>query len=165
MERQSCHKGSVIIEAHLLLQLWCSIYCDFFSCSISLCFTCFRDLNSTKQPSHFFTIVTRCKDQTLDLDKCTDLLTTAFIIPHIANITNCMVSIFCLIRLAQSIKNGNFNQEFQNLLSFEKQLLCLFILVTIMCLSIGTPKIINSLFVPNGKLIIFRYPKIRPITA
>ena len=29
-----------------------------------------------------------------------------------------------------------------------------------MCLSIGTPKIINFPFVPNGKLIIFRFPKI-----
>ena len=29
-----------------------------------------------------------------------------------------------------------------------------------MCLSIGTPKIINFPFVPNGKLIIFRCPKI-----
>ena len=32
---------------------------------------------------------------------------------------------------------------------------------TVMCLSIGTPKIINFPFVPNGKLIIFRYPKIK----
>ena len=31
---------------------------------------------------------------------------------------------------------------------------------TLMCLSIGTPKIINFPFVPNGKLIIFRCPKI-----
>ena len=30
---------------------------------------------------------------------------------------------------------------------------------TIMCLSIGTPKIINFPFVPNGKLIVFRCPK------
>ena len=29
-----------------------------------------------------------------------------------------------------------------------------------MCLSIVTPKIINFPFVPNGKLIIFRCPKI-----
>ena len=29
-----------------------------------------------------------------------------------------------------------------------------------MCLSIGTPKIINFPFVPNGKLFIFRCPKI-----
>ena len=29
-----------------------------------------------------------------------------------------------------------------------------------MCLSIGTPKIINFPFVPNGKLIIFRSPKL-----
>ena len=29
-----------------------------------------------------------------------------------------------------------------------------------MCLSIGTPKIINFPFVPNGKFIIFRCPKI-----
>ena len=29
-----------------------------------------------------------------------------------------------------------------------------------MCLSIGTPKINNFPFVPNGKLIIFRSPKI-----
>ena len=32
---------------------------------------------------------------------------------------------------------------------------------TLMCLSIGTPKIINFPFVPNGKLIILRCPKIR----
>ena len=31
---------------------------------------------------------------------------------------------------------------------------------TLMCLSIGTPKIINFPFVPNGKFIIFRCPKI-----
>ena len=31
---------------------------------------------------------------------------------------------------------------------------------TVMCLSIGTPEIINFPFVPNGKLIIFRCPKI-----
>ena len=31
---------------------------------------------------------------------------------------------------------------------------------TIMCLSIGTPKIMNFPFVPNGKFIIFRCPKI-----
>ena len=30
---------------------------------------------------------------------------------------------------------------------------------TLMCLSIGTPKIINFPFVPNGKFIIFRCPK------
>ena len=30
---------------------------------------------------------------------------------------------------------------------------------TVMCLSIGTPKIINFPFVPNGRLIIFRCPK------
>ena len=30
-----------------------------------------------------------------------------------------------------------------------------------MCLSIGTPKIINFPFVPNGKLIIFWCPKIK----
>ena len=29
---------------------------------------------------------------------------------------------------------------------------------TVMCLSIGTPKIINFPFVPNGKFIIFRCP-------
>ena len=29
-----------------------------------------------------------------------------------------------------------------------------------MCLSIGAPKIINFPFVPNGKFIIFRCPKI-----
>ena len=29
---------------------------------------------------------------------------------------------------------------------------------TIMCLSIGTPKIINFPFVPNGKFVIFRCP-------
>ena len=32
-------------------------------------------------------------------------------------------------------------------------------LTTVMCLSIGTSKIINFPFVPNGKFIIFRYPK------
>ena len=31
---------------------------------------------------------------------------------------------------------------------------------TLMCSSIGTPKIINFPFVPNGKFIIFRCPKI-----
>ena len=31
---------------------------------------------------------------------------------------------------------------------------------TVMCLSIGTPKIIHFPFVPNGKFIIFRCPKI-----
>ena len=31
---------------------------------------------------------------------------------------------------------------------------------TVMCLSIGTPKIINFPFVPNVKFIIFRCPKI-----
>ena len=31
---------------------------------------------------------------------------------------------------------------------------------TLMCLSIGTPKIINFPFVPNGKFIIFRCPEI-----
>ena len=30
-----------------------------------------------------------------------------------------------------------------------------------MCLSIGTPKIINFPFVPNGKLIAFRCPTIK----
>ena len=34
-----------------------------------------------------------------------------------------------------------------------------------MCLNIGTPKIINFPFVPNGKLIIFRCPKFWHITA
>ena len=32
---------------------------------------------------------------------------------------------------------------------------------TLMCLSIGTPKIIHFPFVPNGKFIIFRCPKIK----
>ena len=31
---------------------------------------------------------------------------------------------------------------------------------TVMCLSIGTPKIIDFPFVPNGKYIIFRFLKI-----
>ena len=31
---------------------------------------------------------------------------------------------------------------------------------TVKCLSIGIPKTINFPFVPNVKLIIFRYPKI-----
>ena len=31
--------------------------------------------------------------------------------------------------------------------------------ITVMCLSIGTPKTINFPFVPNVKLIIFRCPK------
>ena len=31
---------------------------------------------------------------------------------------------------------------------------------TVLCLSIGTPKIINFPFVPNGKLDIYRCPKI-----
>ena len=31
---------------------------------------------------------------------------------------------------------------------------------TVMCLSLGTPKKINFPFVPNGKLIIFRCPKV-----
>ena len=31
---------------------------------------------------------------------------------------------------------------------------------TVMCLSIGTPKIINFPFVPHGKLFIFRCPKL-----
>ena len=31
------------------------------------------------------------------------------------------------------------------------------------CLSIGTPKTINCPFVPNGKLIVFRYPKIKAL--
>ena len=30
-----------------------------------------------------------------------------------------------------------------------------------MCLGIGTPKINNFPFVPNGKLIVFRCPKIK----
>ena len=34
-------------------------------------------------------------------------------------------------------------------------------LITVMCLSIGTHKIINFPFVPNGKLIIFMCSKIR----
>ena len=33
-------------------------------------------------------------------------------------------------------------------------------LTTVMCLSIGTPKIINFPFVPNGKLTVFRCPTI-----
>ena len=33
-------------------------------------------------------------------------------------------------------------------------------IITVMCLSIGTPKIIDFLFVPNGKLMIFWCPKI-----
>ena len=37
--------------------------------------------------------------------------------------------------------------------------------VTLMCLSIGTPKTINFPFVPNGKFIIFRCPKIWSNTA
>ena len=36
---------------------------------------------------------------------------------------------------------------------------------TVMCLSSGTPKIINFPFVPNGKLIIFDVPIFRRITA
>ena len=36
---------------------------------------------------------------------------------------------------------------------------------TVMCLSIGTPKIIDFPFVPNGKFIIFGVPKLRHITA
>ena len=32
--------------------------------------------------------------------------------------------------------------------------------ITVKCISIGTPKLINFQFVPNGKLIIFRYSKI-----
>ena len=32
---------------------------------------------------------------------------------------------------------------------------------TLKCLSIGTPKIINFLFVSNGKLMIFRCPNIQ----
>ena len=44
---------------------------------------------------------------------------------------------------------------------FIGKLSCILIgLVTLMCLSIGTPKIINFPFVPNGKFIIFRCPKI-----
>ena len=39
------------------------------------------------------------------------------------------------------------------------------ILVTIMCLSIGTPKIINFPFVPNGKLNILGVPNFGHITA
>ena len=35
------------------------------------------------------------------------------------------------------------------------------IIITVMYLSIRTPKIINFPFVPNGKFIIFRCPKIR----
>ena len=31
---------------------------------------------------------------------------------------------------------------------------------TVMCLNIGTPEIIDFPFVPNGKFIIFRCPKI-----
>ena len=31
---------------------------------------------------------------------------------------------------------------------------------TLKCLNIGTPKIINFPFVPNGKLMIFMYPNI-----
>ena len=42
------------------------------------------------------------------------------------------------------------------------------VIITVMCLSIGTPKIMNFPFVPNGKFITFRCPKIlahyRPIT-
>ena len=34
-------------------------------------------------------------------------------------------------------------------------------LVTLKCLSIGTPKIINFPFVSNGKLMIFRCPNIQ----
>ena len=30
--------------------------------------------------------------------------------------------------------------------------------ITLKCLSIGTPKTINFPFVPNGKLMVFRYP-------
>ena len=32
---------------------------------------------------------------------------------------------------------------------------------TLKCLKIGTPKIINFPFVPNGKLMVFRCPKIK----
>ena len=38
---------------------------------------------------------------------------------------------------------------------------CFIVRFTLMCLSIGTPKIINFPFVPNGKFIILRCPKIR----
>ena len=34
-------------------------------------------------------------------------------------------------------------------------------MITVMCLNVGTPKIFNFPFVPNGKLIIFRSPKIQ----
>ena len=40
-----------------------------------------------------------------------------------------------------------------------------FLSSTIMCLSIGTPKIINFPFVPNGKLIILGVPKFVYLTA
>ena len=33
--------------------------------------------------------------------------------------------------------------------------------VTLKCLSIGTPKIINFPFVSNGKLMVFRFPNIQ----
>ena len=36
-----------------------------------------------------------------------------------------------------------------------------YIQFTVIWISIGTPKIINFPFVPNGKLIIFRCPKIK----
>ena len=37
----------------------------------------------------------------------------------------------------------------------------LYVLITLKCLSIGTPKIINFPFVSNGKLMVFRCPNIQ----
>ena len=45
-------------------------------------------------------------------------------------------------------------------LYFYTKLLDFIIACTVMCLSIGTPKIINFPFGTNGKLMVFRCPKI-----
>ena len=44
---------------------------------------------------------------------------------------------------------------------FHRKIVSSFSTITLKCLSIGTPKIINFPFVSNGKLMIFRCPNIQ----
>ena len=61
-----------------------------------------------------------------------------------------IISLFETVRLSVSISPRNL---YNSLKSIKK---------TVLCLNIGTPINNKSPFVPNGKLIIFRYPKIMP---
>ena len=64
---------------------------------------------------------------------------------------------FCLSLLTQGTISS-YSAETDN--TYYNNLSDLFIISTVMCLSIGTPKTINFPFVPNFKLIILKCPKI-----